>query len=432
MNRQSKPLFVVWVVAWLLSACTPATFSPTPTATRLPSPTASPTATPLLPPTALPSSTPRPPTPTPNVQLVPETYTHPDGLFSIRLPIGWQAHDLSGENELLMRFDAPPTTAYPARVLVNILNTGAPLDAETLPALADAYLQAFLQTLFPLVEPTIATDNGLYTVEVASPVPDPQQQVRLRFLFDMQETLLVVLIQESTTLHWEAVEPVLTSVTSSFTLAPDAAERLPVSAPPEDARLPTLTLTRTLAYTSPTGTLHLLGVARNSSPRAYADVLARVRLFDADGLLLTETEWPLPLLIAPAGIDVPFEVLLPTPPPNWATWDVAFVGRPVSTTVQGPLPYTLTVAQETATFGAYAVQARVRNATTATLDTLWAVGALYDENNRPLAVERLDLHESLPPGATTTVQLLFAARAPGKVADVRLLVFGSAQAPPAP
>jgi len=195
---------------------------------------------------------------------------------------------------------------------------------------------------------------------------------------------------------------------------------------------PCLTLTRTLAYTSPTGTLHLLGVARNSDTRAYADVLAQVRLFDAEGLLLAETEWPLPLPILPATADVPFEVLLSTPPANWATWDVAFVGRPVSTTVQGPLPYTLTVAQETATFGAYAVQADVRNDTTATLDTVWAVGALYDENGRPLAVERLDLHEGLSPGASTTVQFLFAARAPGEVAHVRLLVFGKSQAPPSP
>lgn len=430
MNRHHM---LIAVVVWLVSACTlTAPPPPTPTATHPPSPTALPTATPLPSPTPPPTATPRPPTPTPNVQLVPETYTHPEGLFSLRLPIGWQAHDLSDEHELLVRFDAPPTTAHPARLLVNILNTGAPLDAETLPALADAYLQAFLQTLYPLVEPTITTHNGLYTVEVASPVPDPQQQARLRLLFDVRDTLLVVLIQESTSVHWEAVEPVLDSITASFTLAPDAADRLPVSAPPEDALLPTLTLTRTLAYTSPTGTLHLLGVVRNNDSRAYADVLAHVRLFDAEGLLLAETEWPVPIPIVPVATDVPFEVLLSAPPSGWAAWDATFVGRPASPTVQGPLPYTITVAQETATFGAYAVQAHVRNTTTTTLESVWVVGALYDADDRPLAVERLDLHESLSPGATTTVQLLFAARAPGEVADVRLLVFGNAQAPPSP
>lgn len=68
------------------------------------------------------------------------TYTHPSGVFSMRMPASWKPEDLSKPGSVRVQFSVVEGDQDVVRLSVYVVNTGTPMSAEAFEQAANAYL----------------------------------------------------------------------------------------------------------------------------------------------------------------------------------------------------------------------------------------------------------------------------------------------------
>lgn len=375
-----------------------------------------------------PSPTPLPPTSTPDLTLLPEQYEHPQGLFRLHHPTGWEVEDLSNEREVLVSFRAPGQES-PAIFVVNFINPGGQLTDDQVPTLSESYLDNFFREQADLVTLERETlPDGTVRVVASGQGESPEQQLHLEFRFTQRAPLFQTLILISSEAAWPETRPLLSTMADSLQVDLAQAGLVPaVGAASDQPIVEGLTLVNDNHFTAGTGSLYVVGEVHNTSDETYQEVEVTVYLLDSTGTALASETWGAKTGVLRPGETSPVLVIFDQPPSEWAEIRTEIRANPADFYLTLIYP-DLTISQDTGgvpTFGDYRITGTIMNSGEDNARAVEIVGTLYDEAGAVLAVESTFLpQDTLEPGQSATFELVFFGKADGEVARYQVAAQG--------
>lgn len=246
------------------------------------------------------------PVPTPDLGAL---YTHPGGVFSMRLPTSWSVSDLSEGAGLMMTF-APPRAD---RVMLTVcaVRLAAPLDDAAFRATMDAYLAAAPLDRALSVQDQAAMGDGSWRVTGLREMQDQLVPVNV---FMQRDGAFFSVLEVVIPTNDPVTATLLERAINSYTVNPDAS--WPVGSvaalpqPPENFILAggNLAFSGLLTYTDAEGHFHISGRIANRAPYAMTAVAVRGTLYDFMGTVLAEQIGSTPVTLLLDGEYAPFDI----------------------------------------------------------------------------------------------------------------------------
>ncbi len=345
----------------------------------------------------------------PTLPAVPQShYTHASGIFSLALPPGWTAGDLSEGAALLTTF-APTGADHPA-LTVYVVRLAAALDENAFRAAMQAYLGAPYNATLETHD-RAAMGDGSWRITGVRRFQDRTLPVNL-FLqrdgpyFSALET--VVPTDDPVALA------VLTGVVNSYRV--DAAVDWPVG---EAAVVPqpgaawivaegNLSFSALLPWTDDLGRFHITGRLANRAPYPVEGIAIVAALYDAANNVIGQQTGVLPASILPDGEYLPFDVRFDDSWPLTATHYALQVEAQQAidslATFYGPSAFEWEDRAEYDEQGTLHVRGTVRNSGGQTAYNMQVIITLFDAQERAIGYTTASLGQGFPLEAGAAAQ----------------------------
>ncbi len=234
---------------------------------------------------------------------------HASGVFSLAVPVDWEALDRSSEQRLLVHYIPP--IGYGSRVTVDVTNEG-PLAPDQVRGLAESYVHLHYvgQPGYTELNRSELPDGRLQFVFVY----DDGQGARGREALTIRQagpyfTALRVFVSEA---DMATLSQALDAVAASLTIDPLVMWGSSVaSISPAD-----LLVANTAVWRGEDGVLRVTGEVTNAAQVDVARLEARVALCDEGGAVIGEIAGPAALARIPPGASAPFALRAEGLPPG--------------------------------------------------------------------------------------------------------------------
>ncbi|MBN1284162.1 MAG: hypothetical protein JXB47_02060 [Anaerolineae bacterium] len=343
-----------------------------------------------------------------------QTYLHPTGVFSVRLPPDWAVADLSTGDNLLVEF-SPPGAARPS-LTVRVRNTGAPLSIEAFEQAIGEYQAGYYgdPTIYTLQARAVQAD-GSWLVPALRRAGDRTLQINIFYqrngaFFSVLEALL----PDADPDRLETLDLIVDTyaVNPGAVLVPGAPATPPPAAPPGQSATGVVGFQGLYEWTDSQGTFHINGQVVNNDSAALEFVRIAAYLFGADGTVLAEqTDFAAADVVAP-GEASPFRILFAQgKPPAAVRYELHASARytePEGQTFYGASNFTLVDRADFNAQGHLVIGGTVANAGGSVAHYVKVTVTVFDGQGRVVATDSLFVrNRDFAPGDSADYQLTF-------------------------
>ncbi len=338
-----------------------------------------------------------------------QSYLHPSGVFSLRLPPAWAITDLSTSDALLVEFSPPGAMRAP--LSIHVLNTGAPLSLEAFEHAIDAYQAAYYSATYTAFERHVQADGSWLVPALRQAGPDTLQ---INTFFQRSGPFFVamsVLVPDDPALL-ETLDAVIDTlaIDPAATLTPG--QIVAPAAPLDQAATGVIEFRGMFAWTDTQGAFHINGEVLNNDPAALEFVRITAYLFDATGAILAEQSDFAAADVIESGAAAPFSILFPQGKPALAVrYELHAAARHTelpSETYYGPSNFVLDDHADFNDQGYLVVSGTVTNQGASVAHYVKVTVTIFDGQGRVVATDTLFAQtQDFMPGASADYQLTF-------------------------
>lgn len=320
-------------------------------------------------------------------------YTHPSGVFSLRLPPDWIAGDLPDPNGVRVQFTTIEDSQAVTRLSVYVVNTGQPMTAEVFAQAANAYQPPddVVGYEWAEIERAAQRDGSRRITGVRTyPVLGP----RSLNIFLQGDGAFFSALEADVTGIDAATSERLAAVINTFRINRDA--DLTVGTVQQAAGVTSYTgvigFDGYLAWTDSSGTFHLTGQAVNTTSQAIEAVRLSGVLYDGQGRRLVEQSDILPLDVLGPGEAAPFDLRFEGGKPATAVrYELNVAGRQADYALQTYYgPDNFAVANDRAVYndrGTLVIQGELANTGLRVANAVKIVVTIWDDRGHVVATE---------------------------------------------
>ena len=321
------------------------------------------------------------------------SYTHPSGVFSLRLPPDWIAGDLPDPNGVRVQFTTIEDSQAVVRLSVYVVNTGQPMTAEAFAQAANAYQPPgdVAGYEWTEIERAAQRDGSRRIVGVRTyPVLGPRS---LNIFLQGDGAFFSALEADVTDIDAATLDR-LAAVVNTFRINRDA--NLSIGTVQQAAGVTSYTgvigFDGYLAWTDGGGTFHLTGQAVNTTSQAIEAVRLSGVLFDSQGRRLAEQSDILPLDVLGPGEAAPFDLRFEGGRPATAVrYELHVAGRQADYALQTFYgPGNFAVANDRAIYnerGTLIIQGELANIGPSVATAVKIVATIWDDQGHVVATE---------------------------------------------
>ncbi len=239
-----------------------------------------------------------------------QTYRHPSGVFSLRVPPDWIAEDLPDSNGVRVQFSDPEGTQAITRLSITIVNTGQPMTPEAFAQAVNAYQPPPDLANFQWTE-LERTDQADLSRRITGVRTYPALGPRSLNIFLQRNGSFFSALELDITGADPAMMETLRTVINTFRVDPNA--ELTIGTVQQAAAGVTaysgiITFDSYLAWTERDGTFHISGEAVNTTLKPLEAVQLSGVLFDSQGRRLSEQSDILAVDVLGPGQSAPFDL----------------------------------------------------------------------------------------------------------------------------
>ncbi len=341
-----------------------------------------------------------------------QTYLHPTGVFSIRLPPDWAVNDLSTPQALYVEFSPPG--AFRPPLTVYLLNTGAPLTAEAFERAVADYQAVYHPDLARYVSQARAIQaDGSWLVPAL--LRTEAGVVQLNTFFEREGSLFAAM-EVRLPADDPALFAALDTIIDTFTLNPDAdlsaGQIAQPAAPVDQAATGVVGFAGLYTWADGQGGFHINGQAVNNDVAALEFVRVTAYLFDAAGNRLAELSDFAASDVLEPGQRAPFSMhFVGGKPPAAVRYELHAAARHAGYAAEnyyGPSNFTIVDQADFDARGHLVVGGTVTNTGPFNANFVKITVTLFDEQGRVVAIDTtFAQQQELAPGQSAAYQITF-------------------------